>query len=181
MLYVLLIGPTLFIFEVSFQSIGLLISGFFKMATYLEPFGGYSGSQDSSFPQDWTVFYWAWWLSFAPTIGLFIARISRGRTIGSMIIGTLFFGSVGCALFFMILGNYAIWLQLSGSLDVVSVLNNQSPTVAIFAVLGTLPFKVGVIVIYVILTIIFLSTTFDSISYILASVLHLSVCRSDRC
>lgn len=174
-LYVLLIGPTLFIFEVSFQSIGLLISGFFKMATYLEPFGGYSGSQDSSFPQDWTVFYWAWWLSFAPTIGLFIARISRGRTIGSMIIGTLFFGTVGCALFFMVLGNYAIWLQLSGSVDVVSVLNNQSPTVAIFAVLGTLPFEVGVIAIYVILTIIFLSTTFDSISYILASVVQTDV------
>lgn len=167
--FVLLVGPTLFIFEVSFASIGLLITNFFTMSTYLEPFGGYGGSSDSSFPQDWTVFYWAWWLSFAPTIGLFIARISRGRTMGSMILGTLFYGSIGCALFFMILGNYAIWLQITDTVDVVSVLNNESPTAAIFAVLGSLPFKTAVIAIYTVLALIFLSTTFDSISYILAS------------
>ena len=76
LIFVVVVGPTTFIAETSLSSLSVLIEKFFSMATYLEPFGGLNGYQDSSFPQDWTIFYWAWWLAFAPTIGLFIARIS---------------------------------------------------------------------------------------------------------
>ena len=145
------------------------------MSTYLEPFGGLNGYQDSDFPQNWTIFYWAWWLAFAPTIGLFIARISRGRTMKNMISGSLIYGTIGCALFFMILGNYGMHLQLSGQLDVVSILNNDSQPAAVYAILGSLPFSTIVMVLYTVLAIVFLSTTFDSISYILASVVQTKV------
>ncbi|MFQ3247614.1 MAG: BCCT family betaine/carnitine transporter [Arenicella sp.] len=175
LVFVIVVGPTAFIAEASLSSLGVLFDNFFSMATYLEPFGGMNGYADTSFPQDWTIFYWAWWLAYAPTIGLFIARISYGRTMGSMVLGSLFYGSVGCALFFMVLGNYGLHLQLSGTLDVVNILNTDSQPAAVFAILGSLPFKSIVIALYTVLAIVFLATTFDSISYILASVVQKEV------
>lgn len=173
--FIFVVGPTVFLTETSLSALSIMIREFMTISTYLEPFGGLNGYQDTQFPQNWSVFYWAWWLAFAPSIGLFIARISRGRTMRNMILGSLFFGSVGCALFFMILGNYGIHLQLTGQVDVVNVLNNDSPSAAIFAILGSLPFKMVVIALYTVLSIVFLSTTFDSISYILASVVQKEV------
>ena len=92
-----------------------------------------------------------------------------------MILGSLFFGSVGCALFFMVLGNYGLHLQLNGSLDVVKVLNTESQSAAVFAILASLPLSTLVIALYTVLAIVFLATTFDSISYILASVVQTEV------
>lgn len=170
--FVFVVGPTVFMAETALESLGTLAGNFFAMSTWLEPLGGYSDYPDTTFPTDWTIFYWAWWLAFAPSVGLFIARISRGRTMGQMVLGSLFFGSLGCALFFMILGNYGMFMHVSGEVDVITILNNESPTAAIYAVLGTLPLKTVVIAVYTLLTIIFLATTFDSISYILASVVQ---------
>ncbi len=175
LLFVLVVGPTVFIFETSLTSLFVMFGNFITMATYLEPFGGYNGFGDTTFPQDWTIFYWAWWLAFAPTIGLFIARISRGRTVKNMVLGSLCYGTMGCALFFMILGNYGMHLQLTGAVDVVGILEEESQYAAIFAILGSLPLQTVVIALYSLLAIVFLSTTFDSISYILASVVQKEV------
>lgn len=173
--FVFIVGPTVFLADTSLESIGILLSKFIQMSTWIEPFGGYNDYKDTSFPHNWTIFYWAWWLAYAPTIGLFIARISRGRTIGAMITGALFWGTLGCALFFMTIGNYGIFTHLTGAVDVVGTLNEQSHTAAVFAVLGSLPFSTVVIAIFTVLTIVFLSTTFDSISYTLASVVQTDV------
>ncbi|MCL2912775.1 BCCT family transporter [Shewanella corallii] len=173
--FVLVAGPTVFMLETGLDSIGRMLSNFFVMATWAEPFGGMGSFKDTHFPQDWTIFYWAWWLVFAPSMGLFVARISRGRTIKQMVTGSIFFGSLGCALYFMVLGNYGLSLQLSGQLDIVGILQDQGPTRAIFAMLEQLPFSYGVIVVFTLLCIIFTATTFDSISYILASVVQNNV------
>ncbi|QPC41429.1 BCCT family transporter [Kaustia mangrovi] len=170
--FVLVVGPTVFLLETGLSSLGRMLSNFFTMATYTESFGGWGGFGDSHFPQDWTIFYWAWWLVFAPSMGLFIARISRGRTIGQMVAGSIFFGSVGCFLFFIILGNYGLWLQINDVLDVVSLLDADGPFVAIFAVLDTLPLTWLVVFAFTVLAILFTATSFDSISYILASVVQ---------
>lgn len=173
--FVLAAGPTIFMLETGLDSLGRMITNFFVMATWAEPFGGYGTFDDTHFPQDWTIFYWAWWLVYAPTMGLFITRISRGRTIRQMVAGSIFFGSLGCFLFFMTLGNFGISLQLSGTLDIVNILNTEGPTRAIFATLEQLPFKTIVIAMFTVLCIIFTATTFDSISYILASVVQKNV------
>lgn len=173
--FVLAAGPTIFMLETGLDSIGRMLSNFFVMATWAEPFGGYGTFDNTHFPQDWTIFYWAWWLVFAPSMGLFVARISRGRTIKQMVSGSIFFGSLGCFLFFMILGNYGLSLQLSGELDVVSILNEQGATKAIFSMLNSLPLGTLVIAVFTILCVIFTATTFDSISYILASVVQNNV------
>ncbi|NVD06257.1 BCCT family transporter [Vibrio sp. JPW-9-11-11] len=173
--FVLIAGPTIFMLETGLDSIGRMLSNFFVMATWAEPFGGYGTFENTHFPQDWTIFYWAWWLVFAPSMGLFVARISRGRTIKQMVSGSIFFGSLGCLLFFMILGNYGLSLQLSGELDVVAILNAEGATKAIFSMLNALPMGTLVIAVFTVLCVIFTATTFDSISYILASVVQNNV------
>ncbi|MEZ8989634.1 BCCT family transporter [Vibrio breoganii] len=172
LLFVLVAGPTVFILETGLDSIGRMLSNFFMMASWAEPFGGYGEFTDTHFPQDWTIFYWAWWLVFAPCMGLFIARISRGRTIKQMVVGSIFYGSLGCFLFFIVLGNYGLSLQLTGELDVVSILNQSGAPAAIFATLDTLPIGTMVIGVFTLLCVIFTATSFDSISYILASVVQ---------
>ena len=168
--FVFIAGPTLFMANTGLDALGRVLSNIIHMASWTEPFGVIDNFKQTRFPQDWTIFYWAWWLAFAPSVGLFIARISRGRTIKTMVAGSIFFGTLGCAAFFIVLGNYAMYQQLSGQLDVIGILNQQSPTAAIFAVLNTLPMATVAIAIFTVLAVIFTATTFDSISYILAAV-----------
>lgn len=172
--FIFVVGPTVFMFNTGIDAFGRMLSNFFDMATWTEPFAGLAGFMKTRFPQEWTVFYWAWWLVFSPAMGLFIARISRGRTIKEVVVGSLFFGSMGCFLFFMVLGNYALHLQLTGALDVISLLNAGGPA-AVFGILETLPLAIVVIVAFTVLAVIFTATTFDSISYILAAVVQSDV------
>lgn len=172
--YIFVVGPTVFMFDTGIDAFGRMLSNFFDMATWTEPFAGLAGFMDTRFPQEWTVFYWAWWLVFSPAMGLFIARISRGRTIKEVVVGSLFFGSMGCFLFFMVLGNYALYLQLTGEVDVIALLNTGGPA-AVYGVLKSLPMATLVIIAFTILSVIFTATTFDSISYILAAVVQSDV------
>ncbi|MFG6666578.1 BCCT family transporter [Halomonas sp. HNIBRBA4712] len=169
LMFVLIMGPTAFILDTGLNAIGLMLSNLLRMATWTEPFGNLGGFEDSGFPGAWTIFYWAWWLVFAPTVGLFIARISKGRRIKTMVAGSMFFGTLGCALFFIILGNYGLYLQLSGTLDVIAIMNETSANAAFYAVLSQLPLTWLVTLAVVILLSIFTATTFDSIAYILSS------------
>ncbi|TCI52160.1 BCCT family transporter [Exiguobacterium sp. SH1S21] len=168
--FVFVFGPTRFILETTFNGVGTMLDNFFLMATWMEPFGNLGGFEETGFPESWTVFYWAWWLVYAPFVGLFVARISRGRTIRGMIIGTMVYGTFGCILFFGILGNYGLYLHLTGAFDVISYMDMYGPPATIIAVIGQLPFGKVVVAVFTVLAIIFLATTFDSSSYILASV-----------
>ncbi|WP_017549388.1 BCCT family transporter [Salinicoccus carnicancri] len=166
--FVFLVGPTIFIMETTVSSIGLMFRDFFRMATWLEPFGGQGSIPETSFPQDWTVFYWAWWLVYAPFVGLFIARISKGRRLKEIVLGTLVYGTLGSVLFFGILGNYGLWLELSGTYSVTGVLQNHSGEDAIMAIIAQLPMGEVITVLFLVTALIYLATTFDSGSYILA-------------
>jgi BCCT family betaine/carnitine transporter len=173
--FVFIMGPTLFISNTTFTSLGIIIDNFFKMATWLEPFGNLSGFEKTGFPESWTIFYWAWWVVYAPFVGLFVARISRGRTIREMILGTMIYGTIGCVLFFGILGNFGLYLQLSGSFDVIGFMNESGAPATIIAILHQLPIGIIIVPLFTILAIIFLSTTFDSASFILAAVVQKEV------
>ncbi|WP_411842388.1 BCCT family transporter [Salinicoccus sp. HZC-1] len=166
--FVFIVGPTVFIMETTVSSVGLMLKDFFRMATWLEPFGGFDEIPETSFPQDWTVFYWAWWLVYAPFVGLFIARISKGRRLKEVILGTLIYGTLGCVLFFGVLGNYGLWLEISGTFSVTEVLSNQSGEDAIMAIISQLPMGDATTVLFLVTALIYLATTFDSGSYILA-------------
>lgn len=88
--YVLVAGPTRFILEMSVASLGHLAQNFVTMLTWTDPF------EKSNFVESWTVFYWAWWLALGPFVGMFVCKISEGRTLRELIVGMLFWGSAGC-------------------------------------------------------------------------------------
>ncbi|HIG30768.1 MAG TPA: hypothetical protein EYQ50_24375, partial [Verrucomicrobiales bacterium] len=119
--FVLVAGPTMFIIEMGVSAVGHVLANFVNMATW----------NDSDFVADWTVFYWAWWLALGPFVGMFVCKISQGRTIREVIFGMLGWGSLGCALFFVVLGNYALQMELEGSYPVVEQAVALSPSAAI--------------------------------------------------
>ncbi len=170
LLFILVVGPTVLLLKTSLNGVGMLAQNFVRMNFWTDPF------TDSGFVESWTIFYWAWWIAFAPYVGLFITRISRGRTIRQVITGMLLFGSLGGWLFYMIIGNYGLSLQLDGTLDVVATMSTYSNEVAIVAILDTLPAQVLVIAVFALVSVVFAATTYDSASYSLASgaTLHLS-------
>lgn len=98
MFLVLVLGPTSMIFKVFFNTMGGYVSDFVDMSLNLEPFG------DSKWIGSWTLFYWAWWIAWAPFVGMFIARISKGRTIKEFVIGVLFVPSLGTFAWLSIFG-----------------------------------------------------------------------------
>lgn len=170
LLFILLVGPTVFLLKTSLNGLGMMGQNFLRMNFWTDPF------TESGFVENWTIFYWAWWIAFAPYVGLFITRISRGRTIRQVITGMLVFGSLGSWIFYMIIGNYALFLQLSGQLDFVDIMNSVSGNAAIVATLETLPIAALAIAVFAVVSIVFAATTYDSASYSLASgaTLHLA-------
>jgi BCCT family betaine/carnitine transporter len=100
---------------------------------------------------------------------MFVARISRVRTIRQVIVGMLVLGSLGCWVFYMIIGNYSLFLELEGIVKSTEIINNQSQSAAIVATMSQLPLPVIVIGVFCTMAIIFVATTYDSASYTLAS------------
>ncbi|MGI8740786.1 MAG: BCCT family transporter [Gammaproteobacteria bacterium] len=119
LLFLLFCGPTVFLLNFFTNSIGNYIGQFFQMSFRSAVFG------DAAWMQDWTIFYWAWWISWAPFVGTFIARISRGRTIREFVLGVLFVPSLVSFLWFSVFGGAAIDLNLAGVTD-ISAATSQS-------------------------------------------------------
>ena len=163
LLFILVVGPTAFLFKTSLNSVGLMADNFLRMSFWTDPF------TESGFVESWTIFYWAWWIAFAPYVGLFVTRISRGRTIRQVIFGMLIWGSLGSWLFYMVMGNYAMFLELSGQVDFTGSMKSVNGSAAIVATLEQLPLAGGVIAVFSLISILFAATTYDSASYTLAS------------
>ena len=163
LLFVLVTGPTLFIVKVSLNTLGVMTQNFVRMMTWTDPV------TQSGFVEAWSIFYWAWWVAFALPIGVFVTRISRGRTIRQVILGMLTFGSAGCWLFYFILGSYSLSLELDGTLSVTGVLHENGMYVAVASVISTLPWSNFALALFVIVSAISVATTYDSASYTLAS------------
>jgi BCCT family betaine/carnitine transporter len=162
--FVLVFGPTVFILDTFTNSLGLLATNFLRMSLYTDPAGG------SGFPQTWTVFYWAWWIAYAPFMGLFVARISRGRTIREVVGANLVWGSLGCWLFFATFGNTALHDQLNGTVPVIKIMNEVSPQAAIVAVVNALPMGTFILILFVAMAFIYSATTLQASAYTIASV-----------
>jgi len=163
LLFVLFAGPTVFIMKMGTNSLGVLFQNFIRMHTWTDPLG------ESRIVEDWTVFYWAWWIAVGPFMGIFVAEISRGRTIRQVIVGTLTFGVLGCFVYYVILGNYALHLELNNIVPLIDIKNTQSEPDAIIAVFASLPISYIVIPFFCAIGLIFLATTYSSASYALAS------------
>lgn len=164
LLFILIAGPTVFILSMSANSFGLMLDNFLRMSFWLDPI------ENSGFPGAWTLFYWAWWITYAPTMGLFFGRISKGRTIRELVFGVMGWGSLGCVSFITICGGYAIDLEISGALDVSELLIAQGGPATVVDIVNTLPLSGLISVLFTLLCFVFLATTVDSAAYVLASI-----------
>lgn len=160
--YVLLAGgETKYILETGFAAIGNLAQNFLSLASYTDPV------RETSFPQNWTIFYWAYWMVWCVASPFFIGTISRGRTVKQTILGGYIYSLGGTFLSFIILGNYGLGLQVSGELDIMSAYEASGSLYStILSIVQTLPFAPMVLILLVAAMIAFYATSFDSIALV---------------
>ncbi|MBR1400164.1 MAG: BCCT family transporter [Prevotella sp.] len=160
--YVFLLGgEARYILETGFQSIGNLMQNFIGLSTTLDPL------RETSFPQNWTLFYWAYWMSWTIGTPFFIGMISKGRTVKNTILGGYGWALAGTFTSFVILGNYGLAQQLKHDLDIVGFIDGGGTYYeAILQVLGTLPMPSVALLLLVITMVMFYSTSFDTLTLI---------------
>jgi len=164
LLYVFVVGPSVFIVSMWTNSFGLYLKNFFWLSLWTDPVS------TGGFPQDWTIPYWAWWLALSPMMGLFVARISKGRTVRQLVMAQLLGGGMGSWLFMGVWGGYANYLNLNEIVNVSEILKNGGIPAAVVACLRQLPaygYLIGPA--FTLLCFVFLATTLDSSAYTLAS------------
>jgi len=163
-LFVFLVGPTSFLLAFFGQSLGLMMQNYFAMSTYIAPF------QPGAAAADWTVFYWAWWGAYSLYMGIFIARISKGRTIRQMIMGSLIIPSLVCFFVFMAFGGYAVHLHHTGQADLVRLMQDHGMGALLVYILKSLPFAQAVFPLYIVTGIISMATAYQGEAYGVASI-----------
>jgi choline/glycine/proline betaine transport protein len=140
--FLIIVGPTLYIFGSFTQGFGTYLGNFFKLSFFTGTIGG--GTKLGSYTVkewmgNWTIFYWGWWIAWSPFVGMFIARISKGRTIREFVLGVLFLPALFSFLWLATFGGSALWVELVGSSGIASAVANQGQTVAMFALLKQFP------------------------------------------
>ena len=158
--FVFTAGPTVFIAEGMVQSLGGYIDALPRLAFWTEPF------KDTEWQRQWTLFYWAWTISWSPYVGIFIARISRGRTIREFVAGVLLAPTAFTLVWFGIFGLSAIQGEMNGQTALAEQVQ-QDPSVAIFAFLEGLPLSGMASALSVIIIAIFFTTSSDSASLVI--------------
>ncbi|MFP4133294.1 MAG: BCCT family transporter [Halothece sp.] len=157
MVFVLILGPTLFIFDTFVQNLGNYIARFPMLSFWTESFEEGEGGWQNA----WTVFYWGWWISWSPFVGMFIARVSRGRTIQEFVMGVLIIPSLLSFLWLSVMGGTALNLEITGVTDMVEPVNDDVAT-GMFVMLENLPLVFLSSLVAIILVTIFFVTSSDS-------------------
>ena len=153
-------GQTRFIVENSLQSLGRMVQDFVGLSTYTDP------GRTSSFAQDWTIYYWAYWMVWCIAAPFFIGSISRGRTIRQTVLGGFAFGVGSTLVSFMVLGNYGLGMQVSGAADFVALYESTGDLYGlILAIIDTMPAPTLVLAWLLVTMIAFYATSFDSIAF----------------
>lgn len=162
MLYVLITGPTIAILETITLGIGDYLQNFIGMSLRISPYS------DNEWASSWTIFYWAWVIAWSPFVGTFVARVSRGRTIKEYVFGVLFVPPLLACLWIGVFGGAALHLEMSGSDVGLAAATEANITVALFEMFELMPFTGALSVVAMLLIFIFLVTSADSASYIVA-------------
>lgn len=163
MIFLLLLGPTTFILNLFTTSFGNYIQNLPSMSFRMTPFN----EDNTEWIKGWTIFYWAWWIAWAPFVGTFIARVSRGRTIREFVLGVLLVPTIFGALWFTVFGGSAIHLEFFQGKDIYGFVNNFGEETALFAVLENFPFSMFMSLIAILLISTFFITSADSATFVL--------------
>ena len=165
--FMVILGPTLFIFNSFIENIGNYIVAMVPLSTWGEAYS------NTDWQSGWTIFYWAWWVSWAPFVGVFIARISRGRTIREFVLGVLLIPMVILFFWFTTFGGVAIHMELLAALDpamaspgLVEAVQADSGS-AIFKLVEYYPFAKPITFLIVIMIVLWFVTSSDSASFVI--------------
>ncbi len=158
--FVFVVGPTVFVLNLLQGTLMTVVGEFFTLMAQ----SAATGPEAQAFMDAWTTYYWAWWVSWTPFVGLFIARISRGRTLREFVTTVIVVPSAVCLVWFTILGGTSMWLeQATGALSAA-----QSPQDMLFALLAQLPAGTFTSLAAMVSIIIFFVTSADSASVVMA-------------
>jgi choline/glycine/proline betaine transport protein len=160
LLFILVFGPTLYILGNFVQSTGHYLQNFASYATWTQTF------EEGSFMTDWTVFYWAWWISWSPYVGMFIARISKGRTVKQFVLGVLIVPTMITFLWMSAFGGSALYLETSGITEIAAAVEADQTT-SLFILLDQFPLSIMMSVLAIILVLSFFVTSSDSGSLVI--------------
>ncbi|WP_353893758.1 BCCT family transporter [Proteinivorax hydrogeniformans] len=155
MLFVLLVGPTVYILSGFTQNLGHYIANFANLSLWTETF------KDTNWQGGWTIFYWAWWISWSPFVGMFIARISKGRTVREFILGVMLFPTLLSFLWMSVFGGTALFTQSNGIADIAAAVSIDE-SIALFAMLENLPLTNLLSLVGIVLVTVFFITSSDS-------------------
>lgn len=150
------------VFSSEINTVGNFLSNFVRMSTYTDPYG------DGSFVKGWTFGYWACYFVYMPLMGVFNARISKGRKLKEIAMGQLVLCTLGCWVAMGTFGNYAIKLQTSGKVDVAAFLAKGDEAGAILALAEQMPIAKAFMIVLLIISFVFLATTMDSSAFVAA-------------
>ncbi|REL33418.1 BCCT family transporter [Rhodohalobacter sp. SW132] len=160
LLFILVFGPTLYILGTFVQSTGYYLQNFASYATWTQSF------EEGEFMSTWTVFYWAWWISWSPYVGMFIARISKGRTIKEFILGVLIVPTLVTFLWMSGFGGSALYLETTGIAEIASAVEADQTT-SLFILLNEFPFGIITSFLAIVLVLSFFVTSSDSGSLVI--------------
>ena len=159
-LAVFVFGPTVAIIDTFTNTLGSYVSEFVRMSLRMTPF------RESGWVSGWTIFYWAWWVSWSPFVGLFIARVSRGRTIREFVLGTMLAPTLAAFIWFSVFGGTALHLQIMQGLPIADAVSADVST-ALFSLFDALPMAGLMSGIATILVMLFFVTSGDSATLVL--------------
>ncbi|MEX1136941.1 MAG: BCCT family transporter [Balneolales bacterium] len=160
LIFILVAGPTLFILGSFLQNIGHYVQNFPTYALWTQNY------EEGAFMNTWTIFYWAWWVSWSPYVGMFIARISKGRTIKEFVLGVLIVPTLITFLWMSSLGGSALFLELGGIAEIASAVEADETT-SLFVLLDQLPLSLITSFLAIILVLSFFVTSSDSGSLVI--------------
>jgi len=155
MLFLLIVGPTIYILGGFTQNLGYYFTILPELSLWTETF------RDTNWQASWTVFYWAWWISWSPFVGMFIARISKGRSVREFLFGVIVIPTLLSFVWMSVFGGSALYVQSAGITDLAAAVNEDVAT-AMFVMLSSFPFPEVLSLVAVILVTVFFVTSSDS-------------------
>lgn len=154
MVFLFIAGNTTFLMDYFTESLGNYLTNIVRDSFWVDAF-----SQTNGWIDGWTIFFWAWWIAWAPFVGGFIARISKGRTIREFVIGALIFPSILSFFFMTVLGGNAIDLTLNGGVTAISEAITKDVSLGLFAMLNQMPLSGLLSVLCMVLLLVFFITS----------------------
>lgn len=152
-------GDAIYIIETGIASFGKMVQNFFELSTFTDPL------RTSNFPQNWTIYYWAYWMVWCVAAPFFIGSISRGRTIRQTILGGYVFGVSSTIISFIVLGNYSMKMQVTGGFDFIALYNQTGDLYGVIvSIIQTMPCSTLLLIVILITMMAFYATSFDSIA-----------------